>query len=125
MIKKIEHVGIRVKDLERSVKFYSQVLGFMVRGHTENKQTGLKIAFLKVGDSEIELLQYPNEEERLSQGVIAHIAFRVDVIEDVLANLMDAGVEVRDESPKEVFGDTKIAFFYGPDGELLELYEKK
>jgi lactoylglutathione lyase len=125
MIKKIEHIGIRVKDLERSVSFYSNVLGFMVRGRMENKTTGLKIAFVRVGDSEIELLQYPDQgEEPLPAGVIAHIAFRVDAIEDVLARLMEAGVELRDQQPREVFGDTKIAFFYGPDGEVLELYQK-
>jgi len=125
MIKKIEHVGIRVKDLQTSIEFYTKVLGFMLRGQMENKQTGLKMAFVKVGDSEIELLQYPDQvAESLPTGVIAHIAFRVDAIEDVLSRLMDEGVELRDQGPREVFGDTKIAFFYGPDGELLELYEK-
>jgi lactoylglutathione lyase len=125
MIKKIEHVGIRVRDLQKSLAFYSNVLGFMVRGQMENKETGLKLAFLRVGDSEIELLQYPDQgPEPLPSGVIAHIAFRVDAIEDVLSRLMDEGVELRDQGPREIFGDTKIAFFYGPDGELLELYEK-
>ncbi len=125
MIKKIEHVGIRVKDLQKSVEFYTNVLGFMLRGQMENKETGLKIAFVKVGDSELELLQYPDHPETpLPGGVIAHIAFRVDVIEDILSRLMEEGVELRDHEPRKVFGDTRIAFFYGPDGELLELYEK-
>lgn len=125
MIKKIEHVGIKVKNLDEAVRFYTQVLGLTERERREIPASGLKIAFVAIGDSELELLEYPDrKDEAAVEGVVSHIALAVDDIEAALAKLKASGAVLRDEKPRPVFGGSKIAFFQGPNGETLELFQK-
>ncbi|MGI5839928.1 MAG: VOC family protein [bacterium] len=125
MIKKIEHVGIKVRDLDEAVRFYTQVLGLTERDRREIPASGVKIAFVAIGDSELELLHYPEQKDDApSEGVVSHVALAVDDIEAVLQKVKESGAVVRDETPRMVFGGSKIAFFQGPSGEILELFQK-
>jgi len=124
MINKIAHVGIKVNDLEAAVRFYTQVLGLTERGRREIPASGLKIALIGIGDSELELLQYPEPGAATGEGVVSHIALAVDDIEAVLAKVKASRAVLRDQTPRTIFGGTRIAFFSGPSGESLELYQK-
>jgi len=122
MLRKIEHVGIQVRDLDRSIKFYTDVLGLAIRRRVRLNET-TELAFLPVGDSEIELICKSTEYTFAKEGIVHHLTFRVDDVAAVLDHLRHNGVQLIHEQPMfmENLG-TRIAFFWGPDGEKLELF---
>lgn len=121
MLRKIEHVGIMVSDMDRSIRFYTEVLGLTLRERVHlNERT--ELAFLRLGESEVELIA-PKEGVPV-EGRVHHLAFTVDDINAALARIKAAGAEWIDAEPREVLDGCKIAFFKGPDGELLELFQR-
>jgi len=64
MIKKIEHIGIAVKNLEESIKYYENVLGLKCYGVEEVADQKVKTAFFKVGETKIELLESTSPEDQ-------------------------------------------------------------
>ena len=121
MLRKAEHIGIMVKDLERSVAFYRDVLGLsLIEQISFNK---LRLAFFRIGDTEIELIEGGSGYEA-ADGVVNHVAFSVDDIDAVVAHLKANGVQMIDQTPREIWGGCRIAFFRGPDGEKLELFQR-
>jgi methylmalonyl-CoA/ethylmalonyl-CoA epimerase len=133
MIKKIEHIGVAVKDLEKTEKFYSEILSLDVSdGGTYGD---LKVSFLPVGDVRIELLQstMPNGLiakfiDKKGEGV-HHIAYEVDNINKALEDLQAKGVELIDKQPRIGAHNSKVAFInpkssYGILVELVELETK-
>lgn len=120
LLEKIEHVGIFVSDLDRSVKFYKEVLGLELK-EIKEVEAG-RIAFFQIGDSQLELLGFPPTHERQA-GVVDHLTFTVKDIDEVYQRLKEKNVELIDPEPKTVFGNCKILFFYGPDKERLELFQ--
>ena len=122
MLRKIEHVGIQVRDLDRSIKFYTDVLGLAIRRRVRLNET-TELAFLPVGDSEIELICKSTEYTFAKEGIVHHLTFRVDDVAAVLDHLRHNGVQLIHEQPMfmENLG-TRIAFFWGLDGEKLELF---
>jgi lactoylglutathione lyase len=123
MIGRIEHVGIQVRDLDRSIKFYTEVLGLSLRKRVRLNET-TELAFLPLGESEIELICKSTEYNFAKEGIVNHLTFRVDDIAGMLERLRKHGVELIHEQPLplEKLGVT-IAFFWGPDGEKLELFK--
>lgn len=122
------HVGMPVADLERTKRFYQDVLGFYVEH--ENSLPGddgdTKVAFLRLGDLSIEAYQQPKPELWRKDGKVDHIAMRVKGIEDVVEDLKKKGVEFEMEVfTAESFWQNgcKWITFRGPDGEHLELTE--
>lgn len=118
----MHHIGVMVSDLERSVAWYERMLGLRV---IERRQLGQTlIAFLDAGagGAMIELVQrsggYSNE------GVVNHIAFTVQDLDAEMARLRAEGIDFRDEKPIPIWDGGRIAFFRGPDGELLELVQR-
>ncbi|NLJ85560.1 MAG: VOC family protein [Firmicutes bacterium] len=124
MLKKIEHVGIMVKDLDVSIDFYTNVLGLKLKERITTADGNMKIAFITIGESELELLCPKHGDVPGSQGVIAHLAFTVDDIEKVVDSLRGKA-ELIDETPREALDGCKIFFFKGPDGEILELFQPR
>lgn len=133
MIKKIDHIGIAVKDLEKTLEFYQQMLGLECTGREVVEEQKVKVAFLPVGDSEVELLESTDQEgpiakfiEKKGEG-IQHIAFRVDDIEQTLKELKDKGVRLIDEKPRYGAGGAKIAFLHpkSTNGVLIEISERE
>lgn len=124
MIKKLEHVGIIVTDMDKSLAFYQKVFNLVLR-HREQLNNTVELAFLHhptQPDVEVELISGKIAEH--VEGKVHHVAFRVENIEDELLRLKALGVELTDEKPRLVMGDVKIAFLKGPDGEILELVER-
>ncbi|MGI6712627.1 MAG: VOC family protein [Bacillota bacterium] len=117
----ISHVGLVVKDCQRSVDFYEGVLGCQLLETYEDNR--VKIAFLKAGDGLIELVQYLSETiSPCNGGLINHLAFEVEDIKGAVAYLKESGASLLMDEPREVLGGTRLIInFTGPDGERLEL----
>ncbi len=134
MIKTIDHVGILTNDLEKSVTFYTGVLGFSIAMKMEMAEAGLSAVFVEKTGSKIELMEYRgNNAPRRSKGVeIAigghsipindHITFSVDNIEETVNEFKEKGV-IFSLEPMELEGGIKLASFKDPDGVLIELIE--
>ena len=93
MIEKIDHIGIAVRSIEKASELFSNLLGLKVTGEERVEGQKVKVAFLPLGDSELELLESTEPEgpiarfiEKKGEG-IQHIAFRVDNIEKTLEKL--------------------------------------
>jgi methylmalonyl-CoA/ethylmalonyl-CoA epimerase len=132
MIEKIDHIGIAVKSIEKATELFSNLLGLKVTGEERVEGQKVKVAFLPLGDSELELLESTEPEgpiarfiEKKGEG-IQHIAFRVDNIEKTLEKLKKEGVRLIDEKPRYGAGGAKIAFLHPKDtnGILIELSER-
>lgn len=126
-IKRIAHLGIAVKDLDEALGFFTGNLPLQMT-HTEEYQ-GMKIGFLPVGDSSIELLQDISGSSAIKKFIekngegIQHIAFEVDDIEEAVAELKAKGVRLIDNSPREGAHGMTIAFIHpkASRGILVEL----
>ena len=132
MIKKIDHIGIAVKSIEKTSELLNNILGLKVAGEEIVEEQKVKVAFLPLGDSELELLESTSPEgpitrfiEKKGEG-IQHIAFRVDNIEKVLEKLKKGGVRLIDEEPRYGAGGARIAFLHpkATNGILVELCER-
>ncbi|QIB28067.1 methylmalonyl-CoA epimerase [Caloranaerobacter azorensis] len=132
MVKKVDHIGIAVKNLEETLKFYKQVLGLELNGIEIVEQQKVKVAFLPIGDTEIELLESTDKEgpiakyiEKKGEG-IQHIAYRVDDIEKAIEEVKSKGIRMIDEKPRYGAGGAKIAFLHPKStyGVLIELCQR-
>lgn len=132
MIKKIDHIGIAVKSIEKTSELFNNILGLKVAGEEFVEEQKVKVAFLPLGDSELELLESTSPDgpiarfiEKKGEG-IQHIAFRVDNIEKVLEKLKEEKVRLIDKKPRYGAGGAKIAFLHpkSTNGILIELCER-
>ena len=129
MLQQIDHIGIAVKNLDETVAFYRQVMGLEVSA-TE-VFNGMKIAFLRVGDSELELLEDLTPDGAIARHVakrgegVQHVAYRVDNIEQALQDMRAKGVELIDERPRPGARNARVAFLHpkSTKGVLIEFVE--
>ena len=131
MIKQIDHIGIAVKDLNRQVKFYNDVLGLKCSGIEEVPDQKVKVAIFPVGEIRIELLQPTAEDspiagflEKKGEG-IHHIAYLVSDLDTNLKRLQEQEIQLIDAKPRIGAGGHKIAFLHPNStfGVLTELCE--
>jgi len=124
-----QHVAISVSDVDRSLAFYRDLLGFPVLGRLYyTNEIGLVIDFLDIGKNAIlEIFSFREAPTKPSEFLpddrqlgMRHIAFRVGDVDAVTARLKAAGVEFTLE-PVDAVGGVRIAFFKDPDGTLLEI----
>ena len=120
-LKRVDHVGIAVKNLDESVKFYES-LGFKATGYEVVAEQKVKVAFLPCGDSESELVE---RTEKNGPG-IQQVAIRVDDIDKALEELKEKGVRLIDQTPRYGAGNARIAFVHpkATGGVLLELTQR-
>ena len=125
----LEHVAIVVADMEAALQSFKDHLGLVAEGVMDYGQGDLKIAFIAVGTTQIELIQplRPGTSswerlERLGPGV-DHVALRVDDIDAEVARLSGAPGVLRDPLPRPGAGDARIAFLNADalGGALVEL----
>ena len=124
MVAGVAHVGLYIKDVERSIKFYQEILGFeMIRRFTSLE--GNLMAFMKSGNLIIELIQHVEWMDR-KDGLFDHIAMEVTDIEAVSEALKAKGITFE----ADIYYDSlvtdagvKYQAFRGPDGEHLEIYQ--
>ena len=114
------HIGIKVKDVEACKKFYCENLGFEVEHKYEDEDKILM--FLKNENSVLELIYSKNKEfGSVNNGIIEHIAFTVDDIQEYIDKLKKNNVKFLTDIIK-VDGKL-VTFFEGSQGEKLELVE--
>ncbi|WIF95652.1 methylmalonyl-CoA epimerase [Caminicella sporogenes] len=130
---KVDHIGIAVKNLDETLKFYTEALGLELHGTETVEEQKVRVAFLPVGDTEVELLESTSPDgpiakfiEKKGEG-IQHIAFRVENIEEAIEYMKEKGFRMIDEKPRYGAGGAKIAFMHpkSSHGVLVELSERK
>ena len=132
MVKKVDHIGIAVKNLEETLKFYQEVMGMDLAGTEIVEEQHVRVAFLPIGDTEIELLESTDPEGPIARYIdkkgegVQHIAYKVEDIEVAIAEMKAKGVRMIDEKPRYGAGGAKIAFCHpkSTNGVLVELTQR-
>ncbi|MDO4698997.1 MAG: lactoylglutathione lyase [Pasteurellaceae bacterium] len=126
---RILHTMLRVGNLERSIKFYTEVLGMKLLRTSENEQYKYTLAFLGYGeekDTAVLELTYNWGVESYELGTAyGHIAIGVDDIYATVEAVRQAGGKVTREAGPVLGGKTVIAFVEDPDGYKIEFIENK
>ncbi|WP_445736103.1 methylmalonyl-CoA epimerase [Mariniflexile sp.] len=131
-MKKIEHIGIAVKNLEDSNQLFSKLFGEASYKTEIVESEGVKTWFFKVGNNKIELLEATDKDSPIAKFIdkkgegIHHIAFDVDDIEDEVKRLTKEGFVILNETPKKG-ADNKLVVFLHPksiNGVLIELCQE-
>ncbi len=129
---KVDHIGIAVSNLDEAVKVYTEVLGLELAGTEIVEEQKVRVAFLPVGDTEVELLESTSPDGPIAKFIekngegIQHIAFKVENIEEAIQAMKDKGLKMIDESPRYGAGGAKIAFMHpkSTGRVLIELSER-
>jgi methylmalonyl-CoA/ethylmalonyl-CoA epimerase len=129
MLQRIDHIGIAVENLDETVAFYREVMGLEVS--STEVFNGMKIAFLRVGDSELELLEDLTPDGVIARHVakrgegIQHVAYRVDDIDQALRDMRAKGIELIDGRPRPGARNARVAFLHpkSTKGVLIEFVE--
>ena len=128
-MKKIEHIGIAVKDLEASNTLYEKLLGVSHYKIEDVATEGVKTSFFKVGESKIELLQATSPNSPIAKFIakrgegVHHLAFDVEDIDAEIERLKNEGFKLINDIPKHGADYKKIAFLHpkSSGGVLIEL----
>lgn len=130
---KIHHIGIAVRSIDNLLQFYSELCGNKEIHIEEVPRDGVKIAFIQVGESKIELLEPINPSspvqkflEKRGEGM-HHIAIEVDNIESKLNRLKMNGIQLIDQKPRKGSEGLLVAFIHpkSTGGVLIELCERR
>jgi methylmalonyl-CoA/ethylmalonyl-CoA epimerase len=129
MLRQIDHIGIAVNNLDEAVTFYRQVMGLEVS--STEVFNGMKIAFLRIGNSELELLEDLTPDGAIARHVakrgegVQHVAYRVDNIERELQEMRAKGIELIDAQPRPGARHARVAFLHpkSTKGVLIEFVE--
>lgn len=131
----IEHLGIAVTSLDEAIPFFEQLLGTKCYAIEEVADQKVRTAFLKIGQTKIELLEPTCPESTIAsfieknngKGGIHHIAFAVEGLENQLNEAKEAGIRLIDQQPRKGAEGLDIAFLHPKStfGVLTELCEKK
>ncbi len=133
-ILQIDHLGIAVPNLEEGKAFWCDVMGLKLEGTETVEEQKVTTAFCPVGESEVEMLVSTSPdgpiakfiEKNGGKGGFQHVAFRVENIEEALAELKGKGVKLIDEKPRLGAAGCKIAFLHpkATGGVLVEISER-
>lgn len=130
MLKKINHIGVVVRDFEEARRTYSKGLGMRLDQTLEIPDVQLKIGVFKIGEMEIELLHYGNPELPMVKALrgdrlgVNHICYEVEGFDEVMKKLIENGFKLIEGFPRKgVHG--RIAFFIPPHSseERIEILE--
>ena len=128
-MKRIEHIGIAVKDIKTGNDLYTSLLGKEPYKMEEVESEGVLTSFFQVGESKVELLQATREDSAIAKYIekkgegIHHMAFEVEDIEASMKELAEKGFRILNEKPKRG-ADNKLVCFIHPksaNGVLIEL----
>ena len=132
MVKKISHIGIAVKSIEEAAKFYEKI-GLKIASIEEVPSQKLRVAFIPVGETKIELLEAMSEDSTIAKYIekkgegIQHIAFAVDNLPETLETCENQGLQLIDKEPRPGAGGADIAFLHpkSASGVLFEFCKEK
>ena len=131
VIKRIDHIAVVVDNLEAALAFWREALGMELDHTLDVPNENAIVAFLPVGDSEIELVKPTLAESGLGRYLekrgpgMHHVCLEVDDIEGVMTHLKEKGIELINETPRLGANGKKYAFVHPKSafGVMIELYE--
>lgn len=132
-MKKVDHIGIAVRNLEEVIPYYTETLGCPLLKIEEVASQKVRVAFIDAGNIKLELLEPMDESSPISKFMekrgegIHHIAFGVEGIDQRMAELREKGVQLLSEEAKPGAGGALVAFLHpkSSNGVLYELCEKQ
>lgn len=127
---KINHICLAVEDIDTALAFWQDALGLRMDHIEDVPSQQARVAFLPVGESEVELVQPTSQESGLAKFLdkkgagMHHLCLEVEDIESLLMQLKNKGIRLIDETPHELNG-RRMAFIHpkSTGGVLVELYE--
>jgi methylmalonyl-CoA epimerase len=133
MLKKIEHIGVAVQNIEKSIPLFRDILGIPLEKVYESDAIKTKIAFFPLGDSTIELIEAMDPSSPVAKFIqkrgegIHHICFGVENVEAALRHFEAQGIELLNKQPRRTENGDLIAFLNpkSTNGILIELVEMK
>lgn len=133
MIKKVDHIGIAVKSLEEALPFYTETLGLPLQAIEEVESQKVKVAFIQVGETKLELLEPTSVDSPVAKHIekrgegIHHVAFGVDSIQARIDEMKEKGIQMLQDEAKPGAGGAQVAFMHPKStGKVLyELCEKR
>ena len=131
MLKKIEHIGVAVQNIEKSIPLFRDLLGIPLKKVYESDSIKTKIAFFPLGDSTIELIEAMDPSSPVAKFIqkrgegIHHICFGVENVEAALRHFEAKGIELLNQKPRRMENGDLIAFLNpkSTNGILIELVE--
>jgi methylmalonyl-CoA/ethylmalonyl-CoA epimerase len=132
MFKRLTHIGIAVKSIEKSSELFANLFGKNT-GHIEEvADQKVKATFFNIGDSGIELLEPTSPDSTIARFIekwgegVHHLSFEVDDIDKEITRLRKKGFEMIDEKPRAGADDCRIAFLHpkSTNGVLIEISQK-
>ncbi|MBN8200396.1 MULTISPECIES: methylmalonyl-CoA epimerase [Bacillaceae] len=133
MIQKVDHIGIAVRSLDEALPFYTETLQLEFLGIEEVESQGVKVAFIKAGETKLELLEPTSEESPIAKFIekrgegLHHVALGVDSIQERINQMKEQGIRMLQDEPKIGAGGAQVAFMHpkSTGGILYEFCEKK
>ena len=129
---KYVHTSIRTSDMDRSIDFYTRLLGLSLMGRHEILKNDAEIAFLQDSAKEgntLELTFYKKQDKFIQADyehrLFDHIAFEVENMEQTISSMREEKITVTDEPFKLGPSGPQIAFVEDPDGTLIELIQRR
>jgi methylmalonyl-CoA epimerase len=131
MVKRIDHIAIAVRDIDEAARFYSDILKLNLSGVEVVAEQKTKVGFLKIGESNIELVQPATDDSPIAKFLetrgpgIHHICLEVEDIEKEVEEMKKKGARMIDETPRPGAHNTRVAFIHpkSSGGVLIELNE--
>ena len=135
MYKRIHHLGIAVRDLNKAVAFHKDTLGLAFEKEVDWTDLGLKAAVFVIGESRLEFIQAIDPKGKVAQavadaakakdGTVHHLCYAVDNMEEEVKSLLSNGVDMIDKKPKDTAGG-KVAWLGEKtiDGFMIELVDE-
>jgi len=130
-IKRINHIAVLVEDIDASLKFWHDILGIAPSHVTDIPHEAARVAFLPLGESEIELVQPTASDSGLNRFIekhgpgMHHLCLEVDDLQGLLVQLKAHGVQLINEQPRVGEDGKNYAFIHpkSTNGVLVELYQ--
>ena len=132
MFKKISHVGLAVRNLDRAIEFYRDVLQMKISGRKKVESQGVEVAFVDIaGSAQLELIAPLDHQSGVARFLdkhgpgIHHLCFEVEDLEKQIKHLIDHGITMIDTKPRVGAEGDRIAFIHPKSmlGALIELKE--
>jgi methylmalonyl-CoA epimerase len=129
---KIDHIGVAVKSIKDALKLYSDLLGIEPLGEEVVEERGIKVCFIQIGETKIELLQPIREDSEISKYLekkgegLHHVAYRVDNLKEMISKAKDIDLRPLSDEPKAGAHNTLVAFLHPKttNGVLTELVQQ-
>ena len=131
MKNKIDHIGIVVKSIDDALKFYKGLLGITPAGEETLEDRGLRVCFIEIGDTRIELLQPTRDDSEVSKFLekkgegLHHVAYEVENVKEAIEKAKEIGLKPLSDEPKPGAHNTSVVFMHPKttNGVLTELLQ--